>query len=72
MKIKSFLARPFANYIYKGIQKGMSAAVADQDNILRSLLKTGRNTEFGKETKLAQVSDYEGFKQSISIRDYEQ
>lgn len=72
MKIKSFLARPFANYIYKGIQKGMSAAVADQDNILRSLLKTGRNTEFGKETKLAQVSDYEEFKQSISIRDYEQ
>ncbi|HRX95080.1 MAG TPA: GH3 auxin-responsive promoter family protein [Chitinophagaceae bacterium] len=70
--MKSFLARPFANYIYKGIQKGMSAAVADQDNILRSLLKTGRNTEFGKETKLAQVSDYEGFKQSISIRDYEQ
>lgn len=72
MKIKSFLARPFANYIHKGIQKGMSSAVTDQDNILKILLKTGKNTEFGKESMLSQVSDYEGFKQAISIRDYEQ
>ncbi len=72
MKIKSFLARPFASYIYKGVRRGMTAAVADQENILKNLLKTGRNTEFGKEAGLDKVNDYEGFKQAVAIRDYEQ
>ena len=54
MKIKSFLAKPFASYIYKGIRKGMATAVADQENILKSLIKVGRNTEFGKQARLGQ------------------
>ncbi len=52
MKIKSFLAKPFASYIYKGIRKGMATAVADQENILKTLIKIGRTTEFGKEARL--------------------
>ncbi|MBL7725595.1 MAG: GH3 auxin-responsive promoter family protein [Chitinophagaceae bacterium] len=72
MKIKSFLAKPFASYIYKGIRKGMATAVADQENIFRSLLKVGRNTDFGRESGLDKVTDYEGFKQAVPIRDYEQ
>ena len=51
MKIKSFLAKPFASYIYKGIRKGMTTAVADQENILKTLIKTGQKTEFGKECR---------------------
>jgi hypothetical protein len=72
MKIKSFLARPFASYIYKGIRKGMVTAVADQENILKILLKVGRTTDFGKEAGLANVNNYEEFRQAIPIRDYEQ
>ena len=72
MKIKSFLARPFASYIYKGILKGMGTAVADQENILKTLIKTGRNTEFGKAAGLDKVNTYEEFIQAIPIRDYEQ
>ncbi len=72
MKIKSFLAKPFANYIYKGIRKGMSTAVPDQEAILRSLIKTGRNTHFGKKTGLEKVNSYEEFRQAVPIRDYEQ
>jgi hypothetical protein len=72
MKIKSFLAKPFASYIYKGIRKGMATAVADQENILKFLLKVGRNTDFGKEAGFDKVTDYEGFKQAVRIRDYEQ
>ncbi len=72
MKIKSFLARPFASYIYKGIRKGMVTAVADQENILKILLKVGRTTDFGKEAGLANVNNYEEFRQTIPIRDYEQ
>lgn len=72
MKIKSFLARPFASYIYKGIRKGMTTALPDQENILKSLLKTGRNTEFGKESRFTEVDDYTAYKQAVPIRDYEQ
>ena len=72
MKIKSFLARPFATYIYKGIRKGMNTAVADQENILKTLIKTARNTEFGKEVGLDKLNTYEEFRQAVAIRDYEQ
>ncbi|MBK7560265.1 MAG: GH3 auxin-responsive promoter family protein [Chitinophagaceae bacterium] len=72
MKIKSFLARPFASYIYKGIRKGMTTAVADQENILKTLLKTGRTTDIGKEARLEKVDNYREFRQAIPIRDYEQ
>ena len=72
MKIKSFLAKPFAAYIYKGIRKDILSAVEDQDTILRQLTKTGRNTEYGKEHGLLNVNSYEEFRQAIPICDYEQ
>jgi hypothetical protein len=72
MKIKSFLARPFASYIYKGIRKGMPTAVADQENILKNLLKTGKTTEIGKEAGLDKVAGYDEYRQAMPIRDYEQ
>ncbi len=72
MKIKSFLAKPFAAYIYKGIRKEMASAVADQENILKNQLKVGRITEFGKGACLENVNNYEEFRQAIKIRDYEE
>lgn len=50
----------------------MATAVADQENILKSLLKMGKNTDFGKESGLDKITDYEGFKQAVPVRDYEQ
>lgn len=72
MQIKSLLAKPFANYVYKGVRKGMATAVEDQENILKELLKTGKTTEFGKEHQLQNVSVYEEYLQAVPIRDYEQ
>lgn len=72
MKIKSFLAKPFAHYVYKGIRKGITTAVADQENILKELLKTGKTTDFGKEHRLQDVNVYEEYVQAVPIRDYEQ
>src|SRR5215831_9404209 len=72
MKIKSFLAKPFASYIYKGIRKDMLTAVDDQESILRHLIRVGRNTEYGKEHRLPEVSSYDEFKAAIPLRDYEQ
>ncbi len=50
----------------------MTTAVADQENILKNLLRTGRITEIGKEAKLDQVNSYEEFRQAVRIRDYEE
>jgi hypothetical protein len=72
MKIKSFLARPFASYIYKAIQKGMTTAVADQEAILKELLRVGSKTVFGADHHLGEVKTYEEFKQAVPVRDYEQ
>src|SRR3982750_4183980 len=72
MKIKSFLAKPFAHYIYKGIKKGMTTAVADQENILKELLKTGKATEFGKDHHLQDINVHEEYVQAVPVRDYEQ
>lgn len=71
MKIKSFLARPFASYVYAKIRRSLSTATADQDAILKDLVSKGKSTEFGKDHKLADVSNYEAFKQAVPIRDYE-
>jgi hypothetical protein len=72
MKIKSFLAKPFASYIYKGIRKGMATAMTDQESILQQLLKVGKGTEYGKSMGLDKVTKYEEFKQAIPVQDYEQ
>jgi len=49
----------------------MATAVQDQEAILKTLIKTGKNTEFGKDFKLSEVSKYEEFSQAIPINDYE-
>lgn len=72
MKIKSFLAKPFASYIYKRIQKSMVTAVADQDAILKELLKVGSKTTFGTEHKLGEVRTHDEYREAVPIRDYEQ
>jgi hypothetical protein len=71
MKIKSFLAKPYASIVHNKIRKGMATAVADQQAILQQLLKVVRGTTFGKDHKLHEVNSYEEFKQAVPIRDYE-
>ena len=59
MKIKSFLAKPYASIIHSKIRKGMATAVADQQSILQQLIKAGGKTTFGKEHKLGEAKSYE-------------
>lgn len=72
MKIKSILAKPFAGYIYKTIQKNKASAVVDQENIMKQLLKEGRKTEYGKAIGLSEVTTYQEYKQAVPLLDYEQ
>jgi hypothetical protein len=71
MKIKSFLARPFASYIQKQIRKSMGTALEDQKRILREIVKTGRMTEFGTEHHFRDIENHETFRQAVPLRDYE-
>ena len=71
VKFKSYLAKPFAGYIYKQIKRSMSSALADQNNIFNSLIKTGLKTEFGKEHHFEKIKSHEDFVNNVPIRDYE-
>src|SRR5690606_6373861 len=71
MKIKSFLAKPFASIVSKNIKKGMVTAVDDQQAILKNLIKTARDTHFGKEHHFDAINTYEEFRDAVPIRDYE-
>ena len=71
MKIKSFLAKPFASYIHKQIKKGMETAVQDQQAVFNNLIKAAAKTEFGKEHGFADIKTYEDFIKQVPIRDYE-
>ena len=71
MKIKSFLAKPFAIYIYKQIRKSMLTAPADQERIFQSLIKTGLKTEFGKEHHFDTIKSHSDFVKNVPIREYE-
>lgn len=71
MKIKSYLARPFAGIIHRNIQRSMLTAVEDQSKILVSNVKKGKDAVFGKKHNLSEVTDYQSYKQAVPIRDYE-
>jgi hypothetical protein len=72
LQLTAKLARPYANYIYRQIRRGMVTAVADQEKILQELLKEGRKTLFGKDHHLKEVSNANEFEHAIPLRDYEQ
>ncbi len=71
MKIKSFLAKPYAAIVNSRIKKNMATALADQQAILQQLLKTGTKTVFGKDHHFAAVKEYNEYSKAVPIRDYE-
>ena len=71
MKIKSFLAKPFAGYIYKQIKKGMETAVQDQQSIFNQLIKVGAATDFGRDHEFSTIKTQDDFSKQVGIRDYE-
>lgn len=71
MKIKSFLAKPYAAIVNSRIKKNMASALANQQAILQYLLKTGTKTIFGKDHHFADVKEYTDYNKAVPIRDYE-
>ena len=71
MKVKSVLAKPFANIIYSKIKKEMASALKDQEAILLHLIKAAKNTQFGKDHHFDILKSYDDFKHAVPVRDYE-
>jgi GH3 auxin-responsive promoter len=71
MTLKSLLAKPFATYIHKQIKKSMANAVADQEQVFTSLLKTASKTVFGVDHHFAEIKTHEDYCKQVPIRDYE-
>jgi hypothetical protein len=71
MKIKSFLAKPFASYVHAKVKKGMATALEDQDGIFQSLIKAGRTIEFGADHKFHEIENYQSYQGAVPVRDYE-
>lgn len=71
MKIKSFLAKPYAALVHSRIRKDAMVAVQQQEAILQYLLKNGGKTYFGTEHKFQDIGTYKEFAQAVPVRDYE-
>ena len=71
MKIKSFLAKPFASFIHRQIKKGIETAVQDQNAIFNYLIKVGTKTDFGREHAFGQIRNHADFVKQVPIREYE-
>ncbi|MEM9830801.1 MAG: GH3 auxin-responsive promoter family protein [Bacteroidota bacterium] len=71
MGIRSLLSKPLASWVARQQQQWSATPEKVQDKMLSNLLKGGRNTLFGKDHQLDQVSTYEEFRQAVPIRDYE-
>ncbi|MEY3433455.1 MAG: hypothetical protein RL131_1391 [Bacteroidota bacterium] len=71
MKIKSYLAKPFAQIVFKKIQSSKINALGDQESIFKTLVKKASSTQFGKDHHFSEISDYQSFIQAVPLRDYE-
>lgn len=72
MGVKSKIIIPFAKFIHNRILSMASNAVRDQEKILHTLVKTARDTAFGKDHNFGDIRSYEDFKKNVPIRDYEE
>ncbi|MEX1123382.1 MAG: GH3 auxin-responsive promoter family protein [Balneolales bacterium] len=71
MALKPFFAKVFANYTVKKINKTASEPHNVQDRVFKKLLKSAKDTAFGKDHNFASIKRYEDFKRQVPIRDYE-
>jgi len=71
MGFRSTLIRPFAKYIARKIDRWSANALACQEALMHKLVHDAKETAFGRDHNFQGIKDYEGFKQAIPIRDYE-
>ena len=71
MTLKSFFGYYFAKYIVKKNNTWINAAVSTQNKQRKFILDNAKNTKFGKDHGFSKILNYNDWKKSVPIRDYE-
>ncbi|GAK74779.1 putative auxin-regulated protein [Nonlabens ulvanivorans] len=72
MSIKSFAAKVFAAIIDRQTRKWSTQPVATQEKVFKHLIKTARNTAFGKAHSFQDIDSHATFIEKVPVRDYEE
>lgn len=69
--MKSFLLRPYASFVHRRVKSAARRAVDAQHDTLLDLVRTARDTAFGRDHDFAGIRNYEDFKARVPLVDYE-
>ncbi|MEM1360016.1 MAG: GH3 auxin-responsive promoter family protein, partial [Bacteroidota bacterium] len=69
--MKSTLLRPYAAYVRRQVRKTAARAISAQEDIRADLVRTARDTVFGRDHDFASIRTYADFKARVPIMDYE-
>ena len=71
MSLKAFAAKIFANRIERKVQKWAQNPLETQEKVFKYLIKTAKNTDFGKDHNFESIKSYSDFVKAVPVRDYE-
>ena len=71
MSVKALAARIFAAIVDWKTNQWRNRPVASQEKVFKSLLRKGRNTQFGKDHHFDEIHTHSDFASRIPVRDYE-
>ena len=71
MGLKAALSKPFAALVNLQLDRLRKNAIGLQQKTFEYLIRQGKKTEFGKDHHFDQIDNYEAFKKSVPLFDYE-
>ncbi len=71
MTLKSAAAKIFAAAVYKKTQKWASEPVKTQQKVFEKLMRSAKNTEFGRDHHFKHIRNMADFAAKVPVRDYE-
>jgi len=71
MGVKTAISLLFAKYIVRKNNKWKNNAVKVQYDLLLSLVKQAKNTQFGKDHSFSEIANYTDWEKNVPVRDYE-
>ncbi|CAL2102652.1 GH3 auxin-responsive promoter [Tenacibaculum sp. 190130A14a] len=71
MSLKSFLAKPFAKFAVKQVNKWAKNPIKTQEKVFQYLVSEGCKTAFGKDHDFVSINTYQDFKKRVQVNDYE-
>lgn len=71
MSLKTFIAKRLASRAVRKVSKWRENPIETQNKVRDGLVKSAKNTLFGKDHNFGSIKNYEDFKNNIPVRDYE-